>query len=109
MEFKFRCNKEYSGTFCKMCAPSYGSSQDGCFRCDDWLPNLLYSLKISWTVFVIIFEAHIALKKKVSAHKTLLKIFFFHSTYLIAIMGTKLDVSESLRQSFGMVFKKILF
>ena len=100
----FECAQGFSGNLCQNCAQSYGAYQKGCYKCSsDDLQKFLFAMKLILSILVIVYECHIAQSSTDTQHKTMIKILYFHTSYLIAITGTKLNISDDIREIFGQV------
>ena len=108
IKFSFECGKGYWGNLCLNCEKGYGKGYNGCFDCNADNYFLMFSFQYLFLVFMSILEAYLAVQMKAkSSSKTLIKIFFYHNSFVMTITTMSSSSSDEMKELFSLVNDKL--
>ena len=103
----FHCGEGYWGNLCNNCDPGWTKDYEGCQDCSKGGYFFIFALQMMLSVIMAIIETFLTLQMHaISLTKPLIKIFFYHNAFLITISELSFDLSDEIKEMFGIVNDK---
>lgn len=103
-ELFFHCGEGYWGNLCNNCDAGWTRNYEGCQDCSKGWYFFFFAIQMMLSVIMANVETFLTLQMNAkSLTKPLIKIFFYHNAFLITISELSFDLSDEIKEMFGIV------